>query len=212
MCNACTLAAIKASSVPYNSDANPWLRIASDTDSRMRALFNRLVDREITVEVWQRLYVDILIGAHSDSHMIGQGLAATFEPRLGLARLRAGDVMSGELGYVLGFANDLRSGRYDGEDGVIDVDRVMNRARLYIGKTRGTSGMGFVDGSPVELEFNWRLGGVEEHCEDCPIIAGLSPFTLATIYTHPGAGDTPCLGNCQCYWEREDGLISARVA
>lgn len=211
MCSACTLAAIKASSVPYESDANPWLRLARDTDRAMRQLFERLASGEITAEVWQRLYVEIVQGAHADSHLIGQALAATYEPRVGLARARAVDLMTGELGYILGFANDLRTGRYE-QNGALDVDRAMNRARLYIGKTRGTSGQGFLDGSPQELEFNWRLGGVEEHCEDCPIIASLSPFTAATIYTHPGWGDTPCLGNCKCYWEREDGLISALAA
>lgn len=210
MCNACAVAAIKAASVPYESDANPWLRLARDTDRAMRELFERLASGDITPDMWQRLYVNLVQSGHVDSHLIGQALAGTYESRPGLAAIRAGDLMSGELGYILGFANDLRN-RYLVE-GALDVDRVMNRARLYIGKMRGSAGVGFVDGSPVELEFNWRLGGVEDHCEDCPIIAGLSPFTIATIYTHPGMGDTPCLGNCKCYWEREDGLVSALAA
>jgi hypothetical protein len=88
----------------------------------------------------------------------------------------------------------------------------MNRGRLYIGTMRGTQGQGFVFGSPEDVEFNWRLGGPEDHCTDCPVIAAASPFTAGTIFTHPGMGDTPCLGNCNCYWEREDGVISARAA
>lgn len=114
-----------------------------------------------------------------------------------------------EAVYVRGFRDRLESGqRYFDDAGEIDLGSglLANDLRLYASKAGGSANAGFVDGSDDSAEFDWLLGGAEEHCEDCPYIAEGSPYTKGTLYTKPRQGDTPCLSNCTCRLVRSDGV------
>lgn len=115
-------------------------------------------------------------------------------------------VTDGQSGYMLGFLDDIANGRYNDDDGKLDVDGPLKtRTGLYSLQSSSSASAGFVQGSPDDEEFDWTLGPTE-HCEDCLYISGLGPFDKETIFTNPRKGDTVCLGNCACRWVRSDGL------
>lgn len=192
---------------PFNA-----LMRSLDADMEDLARFFALTRSPIA---WSERFVELLTGYHERSHMLGQGRSA-IQP---LAQGHAYQVMNigrGGLGipeadFVLGFLNDLmlEDERYF-KEGEVDQDEILRRMRMYQGKMRGSAGWGFIDPKPPLTEFYWRLGGAEEHCEDCPLNASKSPWYKETLYTTPGAGDTPCLFNCRCFLEEaETGEISA---
>lgn len=126
--------------------------------------------------------------------------------------LDARGIKDGESTYLQNFLNAIKSGddpRYfDLETGLIKPGSMHWRTGLYVGKMRGTANQGFTAASfdeDADTEFDWELGA-EHHCEDCPRIAAMSPYNQSTMYTDPGAGDTECLGNCDCRWVRRDGV------
>lgn len=49
----------------------------------------------------------------------------------------------------------------------------------------------------------WNLGATDQNCEDCIKMANGSPYSPKRLKTYPGAGDTKCLTNCQCWLEFE---------
>jgi len=109
--------------------------------------------------------------------------------------------------YLQGFLDDVENGRYNDADGVLDLDGALRqRAGMYANNTSASATAGFVQGSPDDAEYTWKLG-VAEHCPDCEYIATLSPFDKETMFTHPREGDTRCLSNCKCQIVRDsDGL------
>lgn len=75
------------------------------------------------------------------------------------------------------------------------------RAGFYAdsGKTQFFNGM--VNGAGDNVEIHWIMSeAVEEHCEDCPVLAS-KVYTWKTLPTTPRAGDTACLFNCKCELE-----------
>ena|GEM_PF-4875624 len=134
--------------------------------------------------------------------------------RAGKTSYKAEDVLheargikDGESKYLNEFASAIKSGdaRYVDDSGNIRAGSLDARSDLYARKMRGTANKGFVDGSKSDVTFDWVLG-FEKHCEDCPQIAALSPYTKDTLIGYPGDGDTECLGNCTCTLERSDGV------
>ena len=112
-----------------------------------------------------------------------------------------------EQEFLLGFLQDIEDGRYNGDDGSLDLEGALRqRAGLYSLKTSSSASAGFIAAGSPDEEYDWQLG-VAEHCPDCLYIASLSPFDDSTAFTHPREGDTVCLGNCKCRWVRvSDGL------
>ena len=80
------------------------------------------------------------------------------------------------------------------------------RQMMYVKKTRGTAYDGFVYGSPGN-QFDWVLGAVEDHCEDCPVWASGGPYDVSTLAIYPSGGDTQCLTSCLCFLRRDDGVV-----
>lgn len=105
-----------------------------------------------------------------------------------------------ETDFLEGFIRDLEDGRYDD-----DPEGAVRRASQYSGALRGTGNASFVASSPDTAEFYWRLGGAEEHCEECPYLAEQSPYFADELPIFPGSNGTPCLFNCRCFLERSDG-------
>jgi hypothetical protein len=184
-------------------------------DASMMELFARWAAGDVTADGFAHLFDAILFDGHVGSHIIGQeqsGLSAV----KGVARLVGREKADEEAFFLRRFLADMIAGRYTDDEGEFDQDKALVRARLYQGKMRGTASQGFVDASPSDALFEWRLGAVEDHCPDCPELASISqshPFRKDTMFQHPGDGSTPCLGNCKCHWVRiSDGAQSQTAA
>lgn len=187
----------------------PWSTIMGELDKGFRQLLIQY-QNGLSPDAFFHRFDELIYKAHTDAHYLGQFDAGGFVSR-GLARHVARSMADEEAYYLRGFVMDLIDGKYlDGER--VLTDRILNRMHLYAGKVRGSASRGFVDGSNVTDAFIWVLGGKEDHCSKCPQLAAQSaevPFTKATLYQHPGDGNTPCLGNCKCYLVRvRDGETS----
>jgi hypothetical protein len=115
-----------------------------------------------------------------------------------------------ELSYFRGFLNALdgTDARYfDAEAREWRMDQVARRAGMYTPKAESSASWGWVDNHEARQQFNWILGA-GDHCEDCPILAGMSPFYRETMFTMPREGQTPCMGNCKCRVETVQGVAS----
>ncbi len=190
-------------------DGGEWYRLIRSVDADMLDLLRKFAAGMDPNVLYFKLD-QLLFDGHIGSHVIGQEQAGRI-PNRGLARLIGREMADEESYFLLRFIDDLRRGRYVVDD-EFQMDRVMTRARLYQGKMRGTCSKGFVDGSGDADRFLWVLGGAEDSCTDCPQLASISennPFTKATLFQHPGDGNTPCLGNCRCHLVRvTDGALS----
>ncbi len=186
----------------------------SEIDRLMLEIVDELASTGDTFS-WSVAFDELLRGGHANSHLIGRWLGGEGErPSTNEADRRIGRQMADiESPFWQDFREALRQkdDRYFDEDGNLREDQVLRRMQMYQGKMRGTANLGFVNGSPVELTWNWRLG-TKEHCEDCLYFASLSPYLASEIVAHPGDCSTACLFECDCHWEREDGLIGFQIA
>lgn len=211
MCSSCAILAAKQAAQPIlvPPDPDEFVLFAARLDDDLADLARALATADLTAERWMQEFYELLRTGHGDAHLIGQRLA-TLYPSEPTARFWGHYFAQTELQYLQGFALDLMrlDPRYwDANKGEWRTDAIRNRMRLYLGKTRGTAGHGFVMGSPQDAQFEWELTAVEQHCTDCPILAEGGPYSKQTLYTTPGAGDTPCLGNCLCRLVRLDGTV-----
>lgn len=194
----------KQAAQPIIAEDEPFNRLMRMADADMEEIA-AIMGRNFNPLLWADRFTALLTDYHARAHQLGQGV----NPVPSLAREHAYQVMNigkggrsiPEADFVLGFLNDLiaRDERYFLEGGGVDEDELLRRMRMYQGKMRGSAGWGFVDIETPVAEFDWVLGGVEDHCADCPELANLSPWYKVTLYTTPGAGDTPCLFNCKCW-------------
>ena len=148
------------------------------------------------------------MGAHSEAIKLGRALAGA-KPLDDDELLRqARTAKDTESEFLNNFVHQLKADdpRYVDEDGHFIEGSMDARATLYVGRLRGTANQHFVESSPPDLGWVWELGGNEHHCEDCPRMASLSPFTRDTLFSYPGDGSTECLGNCTCRLVRSDGI------
>lgn len=170
--------------------------------NQTKRLTKKLVDGTVSPEEWADLFDGVLLEGHSNAWYIGRvlgGSAGEFnDDDLNVGR----GFKDVEADYLAGFLDDIQNGRYTLEDGTLSDRQILARARLYVGKMRGTINEAWVYASPDESEWFWRLGGNELHCADCPHLAEILIGVLKSeLFTKPGAGDTPCLGHCLCFLE-----------
>ena len=170
--------------------------------NKASGIANKLGAGEISIEKWADDFYETLIQTNANANWIGRDLI-TFDA----TKFEAMDILKGrgladiDAEYLAGFIEDLEDGRYTNEDGSLNMNRIKNRMRLYLGKARGVTAQASIDGLPPETEIYWRLGSNEKHCGECPTLASISPFLPDDLFTTPGAGETPCLGNCKCHLE-----------
>lgn len=171
------------------------------------ALANKLGAESLTPGAWADLFNAVLQKGHGKAWFLGRVLAGDLRPFGDTDVLKGIAKADEDADYLRGFLDDLlaRDPRYWDEDGV-RLRQVLNRMNLYIGKMRGTANEALVESSPKNIEWYWRLGAAEEHCQDCPQLAALSPYSRDANLGYPGSGDTECLGNCTCYIELSNGL------
>jgi len=92
------------------------------------------------------------------------------------------------------FAQEYSTG-YTDRRGAMGVGA---RSNMYAQALRGAFNAGAVHGSMRDDKIWWRLG-VAEHCSDCIALAASGPYTMDTLPTVPGNGDTICKTNCACH-------------
>lgn len=192
--------------VPSQRDYEEMARKAR---GRLHAITDSLTVGDIDLREWFERFDSILLDAHTTAYGMGRNLAGDLEDDIN-DLIRGMEARDAESYYLRGFLDALRGldERYwDAEAEKWKADAIKSRQDLYIGKVRGTANEAFVEHTPADLdEFYWTLGGTEDHCSECPELADLSPFTKSTLFTYPGAADTPCKFNCLCHLERVDGL------
>lgn len=168
-------------------------------------LLKAFAEGRLGAEDWFDAMDGLLLEGHTNASWIGRafGLDLTDSPTeddilLGRAMRDAdGD-------YLLNFLDDLEVGRYVDDAGDFMLKSAQARARLYVGKMRGTTGQSMVDAMGDDALHTWRLSAIEEHCSDCPELAQiLVKVPRSELWTTPGGGRTPCLGNCLCFLESE---------
>lgn len=205
----------KQAAQPILAEDDPFNRLMRICDADMQEIVAAFAASRNPLQ-WSDDFNRLLMEFHARSHMIGAGDLASRT----VSEAHAYQVMNigkggqsiPEADFLLGFLNDLfdQDERYFKEGEVVQ-DEILRRMRMYQGKMRGSAGWGFVDVKPPITEFNWVLGAVEDHCEDCPYNAEVSPWFKETLYTTPGSGDTPCLFNCKCWLEEaESGDTSVK--
>lgn len=184
------------------------VEFASAVRARRARIHNLVTDLVLGPADITRFFDDFyteLLDAHATAWGQGRGRAGDLSQDLN-DFLRGRQFADAETEWLERFEQQLREGWGQDENGNWLPDKIKNRTDLYTLKVRGTANKAFVETSDPDTEFDWVLGGAERHCNQCPEIAQLSPFTIDTLFTTPGAGATPCGGRCKCHLERDDGI------
>ncbi len=155
---------------------------------------------------WVDTVGEILQEAHTEGLALGRiraGATDLVNPRDAIV---ARAIMDTESEYLLAFMNqiDQNDPRYWTEDGKPNTEAIQARSALYPLKLRGSANTGWLGTQQGDEPINWVMRGME-HCEDCPSLASLGPYTKATLFAVPGMGDTQCLFNCKCTLETRAG-------
>ncbi len=197
---------------PTQADYNAMVKARR---RELHAIAEKFGSGDLTDAEWSKFFESVLLEGHTSAWQMGRHLSGDLTESVD-------DVLWG-LGKAAEPGNDLRGfladlvakdPRYWNDSlETWNVDAIKSRSDLYLPGMRASANEAFVKFTPHELdEFWWRLGGAEHHCEDCPLLASLSPYTKATIVAQPGSRDTECREGCTCYWEREDGVSGFKVA
>jgi len=72
----------------------------------------------------------------------------------------------------------------------------------------GAANEGWRTGLAPDVLITWHDTGDSGECNDCVRLAAGSPYTVDTLPTIPGAGETQCYENCRCYLETDGGQTS----
>jgi hypothetical protein len=106
---------------------------------------------------------------------------------------RNGQILRGEYAYLRGFTAELAAGK-------LSVAQARARAALYVGRaySRFWAEDLLLQPQYGKTEVRWLDTGSERECADCIAEAALGWRPIADLTTVPGAGDTRCLGNCEC--------------
>lgn len=179
----------------------------------VRKLEERLESRDLDAASFVDELFEILTEAHTDGWMLGRQRAGDLRGRVDDDLLFGRTAADGEIPFLERLRSRLSDAhpRYFDEDGNLTA-RLSSDLDLYVRKMRATAAEAFVEASEIDEEFAWVLGAFEEHCSDCPELAALSPFRRDELWTFPGQGDTPCLGNCYCHLVRVTDGVSTFAA
>lgn len=171
-------------------------------------LNEKLMAGAITLDDWYEAMDGLLLEGHANAWWIGRSFAGDDSEFGDLDMLYGRAFRDAETEYLLGFYDRIKDGQYQDAEGNWMPKKLNANSRLYIGKMRGTSGQAFVDGSDDDTLFYWKTSAIEEHCLECPEYVGIfDGVKKGELFTTPGAGDTPCLGNCLCYLEAVAGSV-----
>ncbi|MBX4215928.1 hypothetical protein KW797_03190 [Candidatus Parcubacteria bacterium] len=180
-------------------------------DGDLDSLIAKFVAGHISPDEWFAQMYELLMEGHAGARALGRQRAGDVQS-LGVEDFLAGRAIAdGEAQFLFNFLDAIedKDPRYwDDELDVWKPRAIQNRGRLYLHKMRGTAGQAFVSASGDEGLLDWVMAAVE-HCDECPVLAGKSPWLGGELFTTPGMGMTPCRGNCKCHLVRKsDGRTS----
>ena len=144
------------------------------------------------------------------SHLMGKGLTRSYQlgqeavlKRKGGAggRRMAASVLAGQLRHMYRFAQDIRN-----KQGRMNYRQ---RADMYGAQLDAAFLRGMVEAMEGDDVVHWKLHPAE-HCPDCIQLARRSPYTVSSLPTVPGEGQTECLSNCRCTLEFHPKAASRR--
>lgn len=178
-------------------------RLLRRAKMRLTSLCVQLAASEITSFAFREKFSQVLGVFHADLYELGVKHAGGESDR-DTAKQIAQQVVDLEQRFIDGLIDDVLGDRYHDADGKFDKKHgaFVQRMQWYASKGSATASHGWIDGSGDDEEFDWELGAVEDHCEDCPYLAENSPYTKETLYTVPRGFETPCKGNCACRLSR----------
>lgn len=213
----CAELAVKQAAQPILPGNDPFSMLIGQFEGECQTMAEKVARGLMSPDKFEEEFGLLVERFHMAAHIQGQEVLGM--RIVSLARDKAFQIMhitanaqGPEMDWVKNFARDIASASRNVADeaGVLSIQKILTRMRLYGGKMRGTSAWGTLDVSHPSDMWEWRMGRVEDHCFDCPHNASLGGFTKDQWYTTPGAGDTPCLFNCKCTLVRvSDGLSTA---
>ncbi len=192
---------------PQRPRQSDYRKMAKGLAEKSDDLLDRFAKGDIDARQWSEDFYNLIKGGHREAWRLGRQRAGDFTGNTIEDALIGRSVADGQSDYIHGFAERLASGRY-GEGEEFNHTLARSHANLYLKQTRGTANEAFTQSSPDDAEFDWVLGATEKHCTDCPTYAEMNPWRKDEIVTNPGQGETPCLSNCLCHWQRDDGIAS----
>lgn len=155
----------------------------------LRSLTSGLYSGGINLTQWQ------LAAAHElkQAHLAQSLFAVGGKHNLSEAAMeRLSKTLSSQYQHLSRFAEELASGQ---------ISEAQALARIQQYGTASQQSYWTEYAQTIEKLINWILHPAE-HCGDCLGLAAGGPYTVATLPTYPGAGDTECRGNCQCSLEQ----------
>lgn len=178
-----------------------------DVQWRLHGLNRDLELGKIDPAEWSTKFDELLLEGHRSAVELGRARGGGPALSDDEAFLRARGAKDTEAEFLKGFEDAIRAkdGRYFDDNGRLRPGSLDWRTSLYVGRMRGTANEAFVEADP-DSSYTWELGGTEEHCEDCPVMAAGSPYSSDTLPSYPGDGSTECLGNCDCVLVRSDDV------
>lgn len=197
---------------PTQADFNAMVKARR---RELHAIADKFAASEITDAEWAKLFESVLLEGHTSAWQMGRHLAGDLTENLDdlLWGLAKSDEPAIDLRGFWSAIRDKDPRYWNDALEEWNAEAIKARADLYLPGMRGSANESFVKYTASEnAEFWWRLGGAEHHCEDCPRLAELSPFTKSTMIAQPGSRDTACREGCTCFWERDDGVESFKQA
>src|SRR5438309_14178 len=158
--------------------------LQAELEKKLGKVYNKYDRGEIDVEGFKHRFQRELVKGYESAFRAGKG-----EERLSSKDRRWIQSFSAkQFDYLEGFTDDLEAGQ----------EPVSNEARvkLYGGTVRAAYWQGAV--SEYDEPLDWVLNDNVQNCDDCIELADNSPYDPGDLPTVPGAGDTVCLGNCNC--------------
>jgi len=189
-------------------EASQFLAQAS-ARARMANLTERFLTGELSEARWARLMQTEIREAATTSFLVGyESQSGRSIGRLsdlpGPAQREAVGFINSQIRYFTNWRNDLlvRAGFDAANIPSVLSARDVTRGMMYGSATDGAFNKGKVTAAEETggALIWWRLRPAE-HCISCVALAGASPFTPYALPTEPGAGDTECRTNCQCFLE-----------
>lgn len=187
--------------LPGQSDHDALIRGARKGISEIVSAY--AADRSVGAFGWRML--SLLYDGGAEATVLGRRRAGDDAPPEDDDRKFAWLALEEQKGYLDGFVEDLKDGRYEDADDKLDTDAIEKRAKLYSSRLTGIANEAYVLASDEEELWEWVLGGSEDHCGVCPERAANGPYKADELPGHPGDNSTPCKFNCLCSLKRSDG-------
>ena len=208
------LALLLRAALPVSEPAVPgdpeFIGMIKARRREMHAATVKLAGKVITSDQWYELMRGVLLEGHTRAAYLGRLVSLQESGAAELADVLAGQaVCDAEEFYLRGFLADLlaKDPRFwDAELETWIEESIKRRQDAYLGRMRGTANEAFLRHSPVDAKFAWKLGATEDHCSECPEYATWGALPETEWPTTPGGNDTPCMFNCKCHFERDDGV------